>query len=168
MCRHVPDRGRDGAVTRPRQTWVHLLVWRLADPSNPLDVSRSWPHVLQVVQDERPAPPGVILRPGEPIPYAAGRVATALGLRAPEPLRLLAVDQQPAEPGHEEQVGLVFDGGWLAAGGPPPCDDCGRPHTVWTPMRDVGRVALAHAFRALLTGRHTAAVLWRGGLPDEG
>ncbi|MFE6775399.1 hypothetical protein [Streptomyces sp. NPDC057702] len=151
-----------------RQTWVHLLVWRPVDPADPLDVSRSWPRVLQVVRDGVASPPGVVLRPGEALPAAAARVADALGLRPPpEPLRLLALDQRPPENGQAEQVDLVFDGGWLATDDLPPCDDCGQGHTAWTPMREVSRVALIHAFRSLLTGEHTSALLWRGDLPDE-
>ncbi|MBB5934666.1 hypothetical protein [Streptomyces zagrosensis] len=148
----------------PNQVWVHLLVWHPADPSNPLDVSQSWPRVLQVVKDGAIGPPGVTLQPGEAIPYAVGRVATALGLQSPEPPRLLAVDQQPAEHGLLEQVAMVFDGGWLAVD-PPPRGNCGRSHTVWTPMHEVGRVALVHAFRGLRAGGCTSTVLWRGDMP---
>lgn len=149
----------------PRQTWVHLLVWLPADPSAPMDVSRAWPRVLQVVRDGGVGPPGVLLRGGESLRQAAARVSGALGLRAPvgRPA-LLAVDQWPAEPGagRGDQMVVVLDGGALATAGLPPCGECGRPHLVWTRRAELGeRSALAHALRARVLG-HQPLTLWRG------
>ncbi|WP_217196921.1 hypothetical protein [Streptomyces buecherae] len=142
---------------------VELLVWHPADPAAPLDVSRSWPRVLQVARAGAAGPPGVIVRPGEPVRTAAGRVATALGLRPPLQPRLLAVDQRPDEGGAcPEQLALIMDGGWLGTGGGGlvPCD-CGDHELVWTPIADLGRVALVHALRVAVTGQ-PPPLLWRG------
>ncbi|MFE6778247.1 hypothetical protein [Streptomyces sp. NPDC057702] len=143
-----------------RQTWVHLLVWRPVDPGRPLDVSRSWPRVLQVTRGGRPAPPGVLLRPGEPVPAAAARVATALGLHPPARHRVLAVDQYPAESGPNEELSLILDGGWLGADTRLGCDHGGHAWS-WTPVTDLGRVALVHALRTVLAD-HPPLALWQG------
>ncbi|MFE6775357.1 hypothetical protein [Streptomyces sp. NPDC057702] len=144
----------------PRELRVELLVWRPADPAAPLDLSRSWPRVLQVARDGGAGPPGVIVRPGEPVRAAAGRAATALGLRPPPEPRLLAVDQQPDEGAYPEQLSLIVDGGWLGAGDLASCD-CDGHGLVWTPVTDLGRVALVHALRVAVTGQDPP-VLWRG------
>ncbi|MEU3959336.1 hypothetical protein AB0F42_05890 [Streptomyces buecherae] len=150
------------ALLTPRQTWVHLLVWCPADTSNPRAEEQLWPRVLQVARGDGAGPPGVVLRPGESVQHAAERVAGALGLTLPPPpLRLLAVDQQPAEPGHLEQLGLVLDGGRLAADALPSCDCGGAHELVWTPVGELGRVALVHALRTLLLDVRPA-VLWQG------
>ncbi|GAA4682584.1 hypothetical protein [Streptomyces youssoufiensis] len=143
-----------------RQTWVHLLVWRPVEPARPLDVSRAWPRVLQVAGGGAPAPPGVILRPDESIRAAAGRVATALGLRPPALPRVLAVDQRPAEGDCPEELSLIVDGGWLADDVPVACT-CGQHPWSWTPVSELGHVALVHALRALVVGQPPPA-LWNG------
>lgn len=144
----------------PRRVRVELLVWQPADSSAPLDVSRSWPRVLQVVRDGMAGPPGVVVRPEEPVRVAAGRAASALGLRPSASPRLLAVDQHPAEDGLPEEFALIVDGGWLGAGALPPCG-CGEHKLVWTPTAALGRVALAHALRTAVTGQ-PPPLLWRG------
>ncbi|WEV28163.1 hypothetical protein OYE22_25550 [Streptomyces sp. 71268] len=146
-----------------RQTWVTLLVWQPADPLNPLDVSRAWPRVLQVVRDGEAGPPGVILRPDEPLRQAAARVTAALGLRAPaQPPPLLAVDQRPSgREGGVEQMVLVLDGGTLSTETLPPCGGCGRSHLVWTPLEEAEQPALVHALRARVRGGQPPT-LWCG------
>ncbi|WEV25573.1 hypothetical protein OYE22_10515 [Streptomyces sp. 71268] len=148
------------ALLTPRQTWVHLLVWCPADTSNPREEDQLWPRVLQVARGDEAGPPGVVLRPGEPVRHAAERVAGALGLTLP-PLRLLAVDQQPAEGDDLEQLGLVLDGGRLAANALRSCDCDSAHELVWTPVGELGRVALVHALRTLLLDERPA-VLWQG------
>ncbi|MFD5000724.1 NUDIX hydrolase [Streptomyces buecherae] len=145
----------------PRQTWVHLLVWRPVEPAQPFDVSRAWPRVLQVSGAAgTPAPPGVILRPDESIRAAAGRIATALGLRPPTLPRVLAVDQRPAEGDFPEELSLIVDGGWLADDVPVACT-CGQHPWSWTPVAELGRLALVHALRGLVVGQPPPA-LWNG------
>lgn len=169
MC---PDgaHGRWEAVLMPRQTWVHLLIWLPADPWNPLDVSQSWPRVLQVVKDGTAAPPGVVLRPGESLRQAAARVTGGLGLRAPlEPPALLAIDQRPPERGSTDidQLVLVLDGGTLPTEALPPCSGCGQSHLAWTATEELGQAVLVHALRTRLLGQR-APTLWRGELITGG
>ncbi|MBC3989491.1 hypothetical protein H8N00_11530 [Streptomyces sp. AC563] len=150
----------------PRQTWVNLLVWHPEDPLNslnPLDLSGPLPRVLQVVRDGEAGPPGVILRPDEPLRQAAARVSAALGLRAPaRPAPLLAIDQRPSGRGGDvEQMVLVLDGGTLPTEKLPPCGGCGRSHLVWTPLEEAEQPALVHALRARVRGGQPPT-LWRG------
>ncbi|MFE6778283.1 hypothetical protein [Streptomyces sp. NPDC057702] len=158
------------ALLTPRQTWVHLLVWCPAQTSHTPDPDLWWPRVLQVTRGEEAGPPGVVLRPGEPIQRAAERVAGALGITLPPPpLRLLAVDQQPAEAGQLEELGLVLDGGCLAADALPPCacgghngsDRAGHHELTWTPVGELGRVTLIQALRTLLLELQPT-LLWQG------
>ncbi|MBC3993013.1 hypothetical protein H8N00_29905 [Streptomyces sp. AC563] len=134
-----------------RQVWVFLLVHCPADTRNPLDSARLWPRVLQVVKDGVSSPPGVVLRPGESIQRAAERTGAALGIALPPPpLRLLAVDQQPAtDAGQPEELAIFVDGGCAKEDTftAPACD---RHGVVWTPVEDLGRVALVHALRTQL------------------
>lgn len=152
-----------------RQVWVFLLVHCPADTRNPLDSARLWPRVLQVVRDGVPYPPGVVLRPGESIQRAAERTGAALGIALPPPpLRLLAVDQQPATAaGQTEELALFVDGGRVAAdafAAPP----CARHGLTWTPVEDLGRVALVHALRTRLLAVEPAVLVEGMPLACEG
>ncbi|MBB5936194.1 hypothetical protein [Streptomyces zagrosensis] len=92
---------------------VALLVWKPPTPAAPNDVSAGWPRVLQTRDDASPwQVPSVILRPGEQVMAAAGRVAYALGLELPNAHRVLAVEQRPAAIDFPEDLTLVVDGGW--------------------------------------------------------
>ncbi|MFE6776875.1 hypothetical protein [Streptomyces sp. NPDC057702] len=151
-----------------RQVWVFLLVHCPADTRNPLDSARLWPRVLQVVRDGVTYSPGVVLRPGEPIQRAAERAGAALGLAPPPgPPRLLAVDQQPAGDGQAEELALFVDGGRVDEDtfATPPR---GRYGLTWTPVEDLGRVALVHALRTRLLTVEPPLLVAGMPLPREG
>lgn len=148
-----------------REVWVFLLVRCSADTRNPYDSVRLWPRVLQVRTDGALSPPGVVLRPGEPIQRAAERAGAALGISVPPPLRMLAVDQQPATAGQAEELAIIVDGGCVAedAFAPAPC---GRHGLVWVPVDELNRVALVHALRTSLLAVEPAVLV--EGMPVPG
>ncbi|MFE6777138.1 hypothetical protein [Streptomyces sp. NPDC057702] len=107
---------------------VVLLLWKPRVESDPGDVTTAGlPYVLQVqLSDDatRWEPPGVVVRPGEPVSAAAARVADALGIVLPNVRRVLALDERPAAPGLPAETVLLVDGGWCTdadAVEVPPC-----------------------------------------------
>lgn len=141
------------------QVWVFLLIRCPAAQHGPHSSARLWPRVLQVRRDGALSPPGVELRPGEPIQRAAERAAAALRLRLPPPpVRLLTVDQHPADAHHAEELAIIMDGG---------CVDedtfdastCDRHGLAWTTVAELDRTAFLYALRTRLLAVDPTALL---------
>ncbi|MER0244769.1 hypothetical protein AAHZ94_22815 [Streptomyces sp. HSW2009] len=138
------------SVNPPREVWVFLLIRCPVENPKYFAPMGMWPRVLQVVRDGWSCPPGVIVQPGESIHGAAHRAAGALGIKLPKAAALLAVDQQPAIDGEQdEEIAFVFDGGSAAedAFADLPRDEL---HLEWSAVEDLERIALVHALRTRL------------------
>ncbi|MFT2017772.1 hypothetical protein ACMA1D_18310 [Streptomyces sp. 796.1] len=138
------------SLNPPREVWVFLLIRCPVENPKYFAPLGMWPRVLQVVRDGWACPPGVIVQPGEAITDAAHRVADALGIKLPKAAALLAVDQQPAIAGQQdEELAFVFDGGSAAedAFADLPRD---QVEVEWSAVENLERVALVHALRTRL------------------
>ncbi|MFT2018036.1 hypothetical protein ACMA1D_19665 [Streptomyces sp. 796.1] len=156
------------SVNPPREVWVFLLVRCPAENPKYFAPLGMWPRVLQVVRDGWACPPGVIVQPGEAIVDAARRVADALGIRLPKAAALLAVDQQPAIDGEQdEEIAFVFDGGSAAedAFADLPRD---QVEVEWSAVENLERVALVHALRTRLLAVEPPVLVEGMPLPEPG
>ncbi|MFE6778344.1 hypothetical protein [Streptomyces sp. NPDC057702] len=167
-----------------RQVRVTLLVWRPRDPARPGDLAAGWPHVLQVRDGGGPwQVPSVLLRPGEHVTAAAGRVSDALGLTPPNAHRVLAVDQQPLVGSEPEELTIIADGGWVTDDdvSVAPATRCPRDHACRHAHRHgvhrrrwagtaavVGEVALAAALGAAVAAIPAFIVRRGGDVPGGG
>ncbi|MFT2018439.1 hypothetical protein ACMA1D_21750 [Streptomyces sp. 796.1] len=149
-----------------REIWVFLLVRCPVENPKYFAPLGMWPRVLQVVRDGWACPPGVIVRPGESIPAAARRVADALGITLPKEPALLAVDQQPAIEGEQdEELAFILDGGSAPedAFASLPRDEV---DVEWSAVENLERVALVHALRTRLLAVEPALLV--EGMPVPG